>query len=95
MTERELAQRLHDLCLMADRFRMPDHRRTVEACMAERDEIRNGLRRCYRDLTGSWPAHHGETAATAGPPRRPKLPMPSALARHRARGQTPAMAKLP
>ena len=55
--------------------------------MAERDEIWNGLRRCYRDLTGSWPAHKAIGAGTAEPPRRPKLPIPSALARDRIQRQ--------
>ena len=38
LTQRNLAQRLHDVCFMADRFGMPDRRRTVEAYMAERDD---------------------------------------------------------
>lgn len=52
MTDRETAERVHGLALLADKLRLPGHRRTAEQCMEEQDEIRAGLRRLYRDLTG-------------------------------------------
>ena len=84
MTERELAERLHRLCCMADRLRAPGHRHTAESYVIDRDEIRDGLRRFYRDLTGHWPSAE---AADPAPATRPMLPTPSAILRHRARQQ--------
>lgn len=52
LTEREIAERVRALIGDADKLRMPGHRRTAETCMAEQDEVRSGLRRLYRDLTG-------------------------------------------
>ena len=82
MNAREIAERLHALCLMADRHRAPTHRHTAEDYVAQRDEIRDGLRRCYRDLTGTWPGHE---AGTAGPAPRTTPPVPTAVLRHRER----------
>ncbi len=82
MTEQDLAQRLHALCQMADRHRAPSHRHTAEDYLAQRDEIRDGLRRCYHALTGCWPGHEG---SAAGPERRPRPAVPTAVLRHRER----------
>ncbi|MDH2313125.1 hypothetical protein [Methylobacterium brachiatum] len=82
MTERDIVQRLHALCLMADRHRAPSHRHTAEDFVAQRDEIRDGLRRCYRELTGNWPGHEADAA---GPERRQRPPVPTAILRHRER----------
>ncbi|MBB2962880.1 hypothetical protein [Methylobacterium sp. R2-1] len=40
---------------MADRLRVPGHRHTVETFLGEIGELRIGLRRLYRDLTGAEP----------------------------------------
>lgn len=82
MTEREIVERLHGLCLLADRLRAPGHRHTPEDYVADRDEIRDHVRRFYKDLTGSWPGHE---AGTSGPERRPRPPVPAAVLRHRER----------
>ena len=82
MTERDLAQRLHGLCLLADKLRAPGHRHTAEDYVADRDEIRDQARRLYRDLTGAWPDHE---AGATGPERRPRPPVPAAVLRHRER----------
>lgn len=81
MTERDIVERLHGLCLLADRLRAPGHRHTPEDYVADRDEIRDHARRFYRDLTGNWPGHE------VGPPpaRRVQLPIPAAVLRHRER----------
>ena len=89
MTERELAERLHRLCCMADRLRAPGHRHTAESYVIDRDEIRDGLRRLYRDQTGHWPSPEGTDPA---PAPRAALPIPSAILRHGAR-QPPAPAR--
>ena len=65
-TDREQAERVADLLRQADRLRVPGHRYTVEQCMQTQDELRAGLRRLYRDLTGTDVPR--ETA-----PRRPVL----------------------
>lgn len=83
MTERDIVERLHGLCLLADRLRAPGHRHTPEDYVADRDEIRDHARRFYRDLTGSWPGH--EAGGAAGPERRPRPPVPAAVLRHRER----------
>ena len=80
MTEREIAERLRLLCGQADRLKMPSHRHTAESFMEDRDEIRDGLRRFYRELTGHWPDQD-----TGGPPRRVAPPVPAAVLRHRER----------
>ncbi|MCJ2092263.1 MULTISPECIES: hypothetical protein [unclassified Methylobacterium] len=80
MTEREIAERLRLLCGQADRLKMPSHRHTAESFMEDRDEIRDGLRRFYRELTGHWPDQEG-----GGPPRRAPAPVPAAVLRHRER----------
>ncbi|MBP2494688.1 outer membrane protein TolC [Methylobacterium sp. PvP062] len=82
MTERDIVERLHGLCLLADRLRAPGHRHTPEDYVADRDEIRDHARRFYRDLTGSWPGHE---AGSSGPERRPHPPVPAAVLRHRER----------
>ncbi|MCJ2102432.1 hypothetical protein [Methylobacterium sp. E-046] len=82
MTERQLIERLHGLCLLADRLRAPSHRHTPEAYVADRDEIRDHARRLYKDLTGSWPGHEADQA---GPARHVRPPDPTALLRHRER----------
>lgn len=82
MTERDIVERLHGLCLLADRLRAPGHRHTPEDYVADRDEIRDHARRFYRDLTGSWPGHE---AGSCGPERRPRPPVPAAVLRHRER----------
>ena len=82
MTERDIVERLHGLCLLADRLRAPSHRHTAEDYVADRDEIRDHVRRLYRDLTGTWPGHEADTA---GPERRPRPPVPTAVLRHRER----------
>lgn len=81
MTERQLIERLHGLCLMADRLRAPGHRHTPESYVADRDEIRDHVRRLYRDLTGNWPGPQ----ADAAPQRRAQLPIPTAVLRQRER----------
>ena len=52
MTDREQAEQVQDLLRKADRLRVPGHRHTVETSLCEIDELRAGLRRLYRDLTG-------------------------------------------
>ncbi len=84
MTETELADRLHELCRMGQNLRVPDHRFTAEAFLISRDEIRSGLRRLYRDVTGAWPT--GEPVA-AGPAHRPAPIVPAAVLRNRERQQ--------
>ena len=81
MTEREIADRLHSLCLLADRLRPPGFRHTAEDYAAERDEIRDKARRLYKDVTGSWPEH----GSSGGPERRARPPIPAAVFRHRDR----------
>lgn len=85
MTEREIAERLRLLCGQADRLKMPSHRHTAESFMVDRDEIRDGLRRFYRELTGRWPDQEA-----SGPPRRAQLPVPAAVLRHRERVRSAA-----
>ena len=80
MTEREIAERLRQLCTKADRLKMPSHRHSAESFMVDRDEIRDGLRRFYRELTGHWPDQEA-----SGPLRRAPLPVPAAVLRHRER----------
>ena len=82
MTERDIVQRLHGLCLLADRLRAPSHRHTQEDYVADRDEIRDRVRRFYRDLTGNWPGHEADAG---GPERRARPPVPTAVLRHRER----------
>lgn len=82
MTERDIVERLHGLCLLADRLRAPSHRHTQEDYVADRDEIRDHARRFYRDLTGSWPGHE------PGPARRVRPTDPTAVLRHRERTRT-------
>jgi len=53
MTDREHAERVADLLRLADRLRVPGHRHTVETFLGEIGEIRAGLRRLHRDLTGA------------------------------------------
>jgi hypothetical protein len=65
-TDREQAERVADLLRQADRLRVPGHRHTVETSLCQIDELRAGLRRLYRDLTGADVPR--ETA-----PRRPVL----------------------
>lgn len=84
MTEPELAKRLHELCGLGDRLRAPDHRHTVEAFLISRDELRNGLRRLFRDVTGAWPTAE---LVGAAPPRRPAPIVPAAVLRNRERQQ--------
>lgn len=55
MTDREQAERVNDLFRMADRLRVPGHRHTVEAFLGDLGELRVGLRRLYRDMTGAEP----------------------------------------
>lgn len=55
MTDRETAERVHDLHRLADRLRVPGHRHTVEAFLCEMSELRVGLARLHRDLTGADP----------------------------------------
>ncbi|MCJ2086965.1 hypothetical protein MKK88_13335 [Methylobacterium sp. E-005] len=81
MTERDIVERLHGLCLLADRLRAPSHRHTQEDYVADRDEFRDHARRFYRDLTGNWPDHE----AGSPPARRAQLPVPAAVLRHRER----------
>ena len=81
MTERDIVERLHGLCLLADRLRAPSHRHNQEDYVADRDELRDHARRFYRDLTGHWPAHE----AGSQPVRRATLPVPAAVLRHRER----------
>lgn len=52
MTDRERAEQVADLLRMADRLRVPGHRHTVDMVIEAQDEIRAGLRRLHRDLTG-------------------------------------------
>ena len=40
MTERDIAERLRQLCSKADRLKMPSHRHSAESFMVDRDEIR-------------------------------------------------------
>lgn len=80
MTERDIAERLRQLCNKADRLKMPSHRHSAESFMVDRDEIRDGLRRFYRELTGHWPDQEA-----SGPPRRAPAPIPAAVLRHRER----------
>ncbi|MCJ2112963.1 hypothetical protein MKK64_17420 [Methylobacterium sp. E-025] len=56
MTDRETAERVDDLFRIADRLRVPGHRHTVEAFLGELGELRIGLSRLHRDLTGADPA---------------------------------------
>ncbi len=85
MTDREVAERLAALAGLADKLRMPGHRRTAEECMAAQDEVRSGLRGLYRELTGQdlprdpRPAHDTASLRHAG------LQVPTALIRDRAR----------
>lgn len=88
MTSHDIEERLLGLCLLADRYRQPGHRRTAETCMADFGEIRDQVRTLYRDLTGSWPRHAGD--GEAAPVRRPKLPVPSAILRDRERRRASA-----
>ncbi|KQT88915.1 hypothetical protein [Methylobacterium sp. Leaf466] len=53
MTDRERAEQVHDLLRQADRLRVPGHRHTVETFLGEIGDLRLGLRRLYRDLTGA------------------------------------------
>lgn len=53
MTDRQHAERVADLLRKADRLRVPGHRHTVETFLGEIGEIREGLRRLHRDLTGA------------------------------------------
>ncbi|MGU3667984.1 hypothetical protein ACLBX9_27675 [Methylobacterium sp. A49B] len=85
MTEREIAERLRLLCTQADRLKMPSHRHSAESFMVDRDEIRDGLRRFYRELTGHWPGQE-----PSGPPRRAPAPIPAAVLRHRERVRSAA-----
>jgi outer membrane protein TolC len=87
VTERDIVERLHGLCLLADRLRAPSHRHTPEDYVAERDELRDHARRFYRDLTGSWPGHE---AGASGQERRPRPPVPAAVLRHRERVRSAA-----
>lgn len=86
MTERDIVERLHGLCLLADRLRAPSHRHTQEDFVADRDELRHHARRFYKDLTGSWPAHE----AGPQPVRRTPPPVPAAVLRHRERMRSTA-----
>jgi poly-gamma-glutamate capsule biosynthesis protein CapA/YwtB (metallophosphatase superfamily) len=53
MTDRERAEQVAALLRMADRLRVPGHRHTVDMVIEAQDEIRAGLRRLHRDLTGA------------------------------------------
>lgn len=88
VTDRDIERRLHGLCLLADRYRQPGPRRTTETCMIEFEAIRDGARRLYRDLTGSWPHH--DDGGNGPPVRAAGLPVPSALLRHRERSRNAA-----
>lgn len=89
MTSQDIEKRLLGLCQLADRYRLPGHRRTAETCMAEFGEIRDQARRLYRDMTGSWPRHAGDGAPP--PTRRQKLPIPSAMIRDQERRRDRAL----
>ncbi|GEP07921.1 hypothetical protein [Methylobacterium oxalidis] len=56
MTQREQAEQVHDLFRLADRLRVPGHRNNVETFLGDLGELRVGLRRLYRDMTGAEPA---------------------------------------
>ncbi|MCJ2104711.1 hypothetical protein MKK70_04830 [Methylobacterium sp. E-041] len=88
MTSQDIEKRLLGLCQATDRYRLPDHRRTAETCLAEFGEIRDQARRLYRNITGSWPRHAGDGGAA--PARRPKLPIPSAIHRDQERRRASA-----
>ena len=85
MTERDIAERLRQLCSLADRLKMPSHRHSAESFMIDRDEIRDGLRRFHRELTGRWPDQDA-----GGPPRRAPVQVPTAVLRHRERTRAAA-----
>lgn len=85
MTDRETAERVRGLLLLADKLRLPGHRRTAEQCMAEQDEIRAGLRRLYRDLTGREMSREGHGGHVVQSLWQAGGFVPAALARHRAR----------
>lgn len=55
MTDRETDERLLALCDLADRLRLPSHRLTAEQVYGAQQELRDGLRRFYRDRTGAFP----------------------------------------
>lgn len=85
LTEREIADRLLTLIGDADKLRMPSHRRTAETCMAEQDEVRSGLRRLYRDLTGEDAPRSFAGRSDAASLRQAGAFVPAALIRHQAR----------
>jgi len=84
VTERDIVERLHGLCLRA-----PSHRHTQEDYVADRDELRDHARRFYKELTGNWPGHE---AGASGPERRPRPAVPTAILRHRERVRAAKMA---
>jgi len=85
VTDSAVAERLAALALLADKLRVPSHRLTAEQCMEAQDEVRAGLRRLYKDLTGTElprEGHGGHTVQSLGQAGRCR---PVVLVRDRAR----------